>query len=749
MEKISLIINLVLIAFLVCCTPTPTPSDSKNLVISEICTNNKSIHYIDDYEYLDYIEIYNPNDKNVHLWNYGISDNEDELHRYKFSNMWIAANSYILVYFDKEYTGDNMMVAKFNISDTDKYMYLSDSKGNIVDKIENVELEPDTSYGRYNDSIEILNPSPGEKNELMPRYKKISAPTFSHVSGFYDKEFELVLTAENNVDIYYTIDCSDPTEKSKKYKDTISIKDPSKNDNVLKSRTDTSARGYSTTSPVDKAFIVRAIAIDKEGNKSDVVTHSYFVNKSYKKEKVVSLVTDSSNLIDENKGIYVTGKAYNDYVKNGSQGKAPLYNWDGTGREWEREANFTLIGENKKLDFSQDVGIRIHGYGGRTTQIKSFNVYARDSYDGKYFDKPIFDGVDYTKSIVLKYDRYSNNSEKYRDGFLQDVMSNTYVDNQKYEMCYLFLNGEYWAEYMIMQKYTDDYIEEKYDIPKEDVVIIKEGELEEGTDQDLADYKDLIQFARTKDLSKEKNYNELEERVDIMSFIDFYATQLYYNHFDFSYNKNVLVWKSRTKGDKSKQDGKWRWMLYDFDYAAVNRDVTKTSGDEPITIRYDYAYNTFTGTNLFAGDFKNDVFFHSFMKNNEFKELFINRFMDLANNNYSSENIKEKLLNEQSKSNTTINEFFEKRFEYITKYLAEYAKIDSTLVTINIKTNKRISFNTLSIDKDYSGKYYKGSYITINTLGNSYKLEGLKEISNNNGLLVLEITNNNPNIEIL
>ena len=83
--------------------------------------------------------------------------------------------------------------------------------------------------------------------------------------------------------------------------------------------------------------------------------------------------------IDENTGIYVTGKAYNDYVAGGSQGTAPLYNWDGTGREWEREANFSLI-KKGNLDFSQDIGMRIHGYGGRTSQLKSLNIYARDCY---------------------------------------------------------------------------------------------------------------------------------------------------------------------------------------------------------------------------------------------------------------------------------------------------------------------------------------------------------------------------------
>lgn len=722
--------------------------NNETILINEICSSNKSSLATDDHKYYDWVEFYNPSDENVNLKNYGISDKKDKLFRYKFPSLTIKSKEYVIIYFESNYDGEDKLVADFGLSDGGETLYLTMPNGVIIDEVTFPSLIDDTTYGRYNGELKVLNPTPNNKNENANPYKYIEAPKFSNESGFYDYNFELTLSTNSEAKIYYTLDSSDPTENSNLYEDEILITDPSSNPNVLKSRTDTSERGYSTTTPVDKGLVVRAVAIDKDGNKSDVVTKTYFVGKNrYKNKNIVSLVTDSSNLIDENKGIYVKGKAYTDYEANGSKGEAPLYNWDQTGREWEREANFSLI-KKGDLDFSQDVGIRIHGYGGRITQIKSFNVYARACYEQDYFKNPIFDGVEYTKDLVLKYDRYSSSNEKFRDGFLQDLVSDTNVDYQKYEMCDLFLNGEYWQTYMIMQKYTDDYIEEKYDIPADDVVIIKEGALEEGIDADLKDYNDFKQFCKTKDFSKQKNYEALLEKIDIDSFIDFYTVQLYYNHFDFSYNKNVLVWKSRSKTSKEYQDSKWRWMVYDFDYAAVNREVSKTTGEEKITILYDYAYNTFTGVNLFAGDFKNDIFFHAFMKNKEFKERFINRFMDLANTNLSGENVREKLKNEYSLLSTTLHTFFDNRFAYITKYLAEYAGIKEDLVNVSVKTDKNIIFNTLSINDNYDGFYYNDLYLVVDVKNNSYTLTGLEIIEQNGSVLTLKITDNSPVIEI-
>ena len=84
----------------------------------------------------------------------------------------------------------------------------------------------------------------------------------------------------------------------------IKVTDPSENDNVLKSRQDLSVFKNTITSAVDKMFVIRAIAVSSDGNQSEVVTKNYFIGQNeYKDDKIISLVTDSSNLLDEETGL--------------------------------------------------------------------------------------------------------------------------------------------------------------------------------------------------------------------------------------------------------------------------------------------------------------------------------------------------------------------------------------------------------------------------------------------------------------
>ena len=60
--------------------------------------------------------------------------------------------------------------------------------------------------------------------------------------------------------------------------------------------------------PVDKATIVRAVAVNSEGERSAVITETYFVglDEAYREETVISLIADPEALFGIN-GIYVTG----------------------------------------------------------------------------------------------------------------------------------------------------------------------------------------------------------------------------------------------------------------------------------------------------------------------------------------------------------------------------------------------------------------------------------------------------------
>lgn len=744
--KLINIIALIFMILLLTSCKDNNIENNLNVIINEVCTNNGSSLKNVDHKYIDWVELYNKSDKDVHLKNYGITDDKNEPYKYRFPSVYIKANSYLIIYFDKDDSNEELH-ANFSLSEKGETIYLTLPNGRNCDLIEVPRLNLDATYGKYIkdgvESYEVLNPSPNEANETKPLYKYIEAPTFSYESGFYDKDFDLELNSSDNVKIYYTLDCSIPTEESILYTEAIRVSDPSGNPNVLNSRDDLSIFDNYVKNPVDKMFVVRAIAISEDGNKSAIITKNYFVDKNkYKSYKIISLVTDSDNLVNENHGIYVKGKAYNDWVEAGSQGEAPKYNWNQEGRASERDCNLTYL-DNGTLSMNQDCGMRIHGYGGRSIMYKSFNIYARSNYGEKYFINPIFEGANKTKSFILKYDRYSPSNEKFKDGFVQSLIADRSVVTQEYEQCYVFLNGEYWTLYSIMQKYSDDYIEDEYNVNKDDVVIIKDHKLDVGTEEDYRDYRALANFVQLSDFSKDENYEKFKQKVDVQSLIDYYSIQLYVNNFDFSYRKNYLLWKSRTIDGTTYGDSRWRFMIYDFDYVAA--DVSLEYKEQ--RVKYDYKFDSFDGTYLYATDFKDDIFFHSLMKNEEFKNQFIRSFFDIANYNFNPKRVLEIGKQEYGYTSGKMIQFFTYRLQYIQEHFADYLKIDNNSVNVIIQTNQEIKFNTLNIEDNFTGVYFKDYPLTLTNVDKSIlKLQDLQIVSEKDNILTLKITGENPQI---
>ena len=722
--------------------------NNDGVIINEICTNNGKSLATNEYKYIDWIELYNTTDEDIMLKDYGISDDKADYYKYKLPEVYIKAKDYLIIFFDKDGSSEELC-GDFSLSEKGEKIYFTMPNGTVLESINVPALKLDVTFGRYEKNGEVkfqmTNPTPGVINDSKPLYKYIENPNFSAEAGFYDDPFNLQLTTNQDVKIYYTLDCSVPTEDSILYSAPIYVDDPSSNPNVLKSRSDLSIFASETVkNPVDKMFIVRAIAISSDGNKSEIVTKNYFVGKSkYKNGKIVSLVTDSDNLVNPTDGILIKGQAYQDYIDNGSEGTAPKYNWDADGRKSERDCNLSYLSDGD-LVMNQDCGMRIHGYGGRSIMYKSFNIYARSNYGEKYFSDSIFDESNQTKSFILKYDRYSKSAERFKDGFIQSLVKERNLATQQYEQCILFINGEYWHTYSIMQKYTEEYIEDTYGINEEEAIIVKDGALEAGKDEDFLIYESLTRFVKTSSMADSKNYEKFCNMVDVQSLIDFYTVQLYTNNFDFSNRKNYLLWRTRSDTGEGYSDGKWRYMLYDLDYVAVDR-VLEYKGNRA---EYNYKFNTFTGIFLYATDFKDDIFMKTLIKNPSFKEQFAISFLDIANYYLSGDNVYKHAYEEYKYTSGEMMTFFDNRFDYIKEYLADYLGVSNEYKTVRVETTKLLKFNTLNLTENYSGKYLTVYPIILKDVDVSkLVLTDLTITSNDNGVVRLQITGSNPSIK--
>lgn len=503
--------------------------------------------------------------------------------------------------------------------------------------------------------------------------------TFSHPSGFYSNEFDLEIKGRGN--IYYTLDGSVPTEKSIKYTGPIHISDATSTPNRILSRNDTSLclrekemKDFGLFKPcfyyykkpnfnVDKITIIRAVLIDKHKNKSKVKTSSYFVKfdkkKGYNDIKIISLVTDPKNLFDYTSGIYVLGKNYDEYKQNiKSSLKRIDYlddfdtNYNKRGFNSERPANIEIYDNKKNLILNKDIGIRIHGGSTRLNINKSFNLYARKKYDGtKFFKKTINQG---SLQKVFTLHTTSLGMNRYIDYLIQNCLKNKNIGILNFEPCILFLNGEYMGLYFLSEKINKYFIAHQYGLNNVDnIVIIKNNQIENGSLNDYQNYLDMISFLKNNDLSKEANYEKFKKNINIESLINYYSINTYIKNIDFGFYNNIVIWKYKSQTGKNKNnkfmaDGKWNFEIYDLNYSLSN------------------AKNDFFNKKKLE-----DELFSNLMSNKIFKHKFTQSIIKLSLDEFNSS----KVINLYEKDINKYYDTIEKTFDiYVGK---EFIKNDS------------------------------------------------------------------------
>lgn len=602
-----------------------------------------------------------------------------------------------------------------------------------------------------------------DKTQEKPQ---VTPPEFSHQSGFYDKAFSLKLNAEKGTKIYYTLDCSEPTKESSVYTSSIKITDVTDQPNVHSMRTDMQPYSASDKSGnatqiapgwysrnilpgnLDKCQVVRAIAVDGDGNQSDVVTASYFVDyqnkKGYKDIAVLSLVSDPRDLFDRETGIMVNGTSYEEALRTGiidtktdtHVSRKYCNTFKGRGREWERKVHMDYFSDSdQSLVFSQEAGIRLHGNQSRVTQSqKSFNLYARKSYDGNStFMTPFFENGLLQDRITLM------RGNDVRNYFLSEKMNYRTMNTQDYRMVQVFLDGEYWGLYAIQDRYnSEEYLKTHYNLDVDEVVVAKgtpTGYVIRKGDPDATkiSLRKVKEFAEKNDLSHEENYRQLCDMIDLQSYIDDYAVRLYVSDQDWNWFKNQYL---------LFYDQKWHWVVFDLDYGASWYNPAKPDTNSFLTSRLVKRYSL-----------ANDPLFPYLMKNQDFRKKFVNTYLDLGNETFNGAKMRAEIdrINEKYKAAAILEyqrypseesirraedptyisgfyqmcekmaTFFEARLSYASVYAAEYFGLNGTPATVTVENSDpaggTVKVNTIipSLDENnkWSGLYYTDFPVTL------------------------------------
>ena len=663
----------------------------------------------------DYIELYNASSEEISLEGWYISDDAADMTKCRLSQVSIAPKGFVLLYANgKNDSGDSL---NFKLNPEGEKIFLSDSAGNLVDSIYVPEQEYGTVYARMTDGAEqwcvkeATTDYSNDEAKILP-VRSLAEPVFSHESGFYEEAFTLTLEANPGETIHYTLDGSEPTEESAVYEGGILIENISHQPNVLNSVRNVVEDWEEYTpdkSPVDKAVVVRAAAMDHKGAASEVVTKTYFVGEEkYSSRTVVSLVSDFEEMFGDY-GIFVTGKEYD-------EGTSVTPNFLQSGRRWEIQGNMELL-ENGQSLLNQPVGIRTQGASTRLASKKKMSIYSREEYTGNAY----FDGLQMgNKNIHSVYTNHSISNIVF-----PELLKDRALDTQNALECTVFLNGEYWYDTYLLEKYNKYYLVEKYQVEQENVIIIKDDGATEGPEDAYDYYLSVLGSAAMNDMSIPEEYERFKQKIDIQSYIDYICANVYLCNMDMSETKNVTLWRTIEDEGTKMGDSRWRFMIYDMDCLEW-MDKSYYGAKERAAI------NSFTEVMQFTGmAIDEHKIYFSCKANEEFRKQFVLTFMDMANVNFSMENIARAF----EKWNATTEEFgvfFEHRFDYIVPYMAEEFGLTGKLEDVTLKINEpeggTILLNTTTpdvSDGSWTGKYYTDYPVTVTAVPEEgYKFVG-------------------------
>ncbi len=745
------------------------------IYINEAVSSNKSIISDEDGEYSDWIELFNASDEDFDLEGRFLSDTKNNFTKWVFPPIQLPAKSYMMVWASgkDKIEKSGFLHTNFSISKNGEFLALTDTDGyTILDSVRIPALDSDISFARQPDGSEnwqLSNiPTPGFSNiedEIL------SPPVFSEPGGIYEESFLLQLShPSDEVMIIYTTDGSVPSysglagkqyEYKNRYKETfidsdgplieekyqshiytgtIDLKGLFERDNKISkiSTTFHSNPPYLPKSSVNKSVVIRAIAY-KDGEESKALTHTYFLQQpEYSNSDVymVSLSVDENLLFDYKDGISVAGADFGQWRKDNPLAPANYYspaNYNRRGDIYEYPIFFELYNPKSGIKIlEQQLGVRVHGESSRSFPQKSLRLYARKEYGNSRIKYDFFEdksNTEYKRLILRGFGFF-----RIGDPFYQPMVSHLVLDAPISKPAMVYINGEYYGLYDVIERMDKHYFERKYGADRENVDLLYGlAKVKEG---DSKHYKNMIDFIDKNSMKSDANMDKVEEMMDFDNFIDYEISEIFSGNSDWPDN-NIEYWRYKTPFNPDAPcglDGRWRWILYDLDYAFGLVD------------KKDCSFNTFNKA-IGNGNELYQYLPYKLLRNERFKNKFINRFADLLNTTFLPERLEQisdsislRYISQagmhaarwsdpdryQQRVNQ-VKDYVRCRRDEVFRHIGKYFKIDRTLnVTLDINdrnTPNYVRINTIDIQPGtvgisqqpypWSGVYFENIPITV------------------------------------
>ncbi len=440
-------------------------------------------------------------------------------------------------------TGDNVLAVEVHQS----FDYSSDISLDIglrgisytgsstVDTVSYTQQVGDVSYGRDSANPatweQFAEPTPGAANTTtVVNNVRVSGNkvTISLPGGLYSSNRSVTLTSSGG-GIRYTLDGSNPSSTSALYTAPLSV--------------------TATT-------VLRARCFEAGKAPGPIATSTYLFGETLTNVPYISVVADPNTLFGNTIGIY---KNEHETV-SGSYGLKDVY------KGKDAPGNVEFFGAGGSGNFAANCGIRIGGENNWPHPQKALNIYFRGQYGNDSVVYDVFPGSHLHVHSALTLREGGDNCERemLRDSLWPKLAQGyLHADTADYRPSVVFINGAYYGIHNVRQRWDETWYAQKYHLPADKIDHLIYGHITSpsitlGVDKGSnTDWLALLDFINTADLTLQANWDYVESKIDMDSFMDFVISESYGNNISWPHNREF--WKGKNPGEK------WHWFLPDMD----------------------------------------------------------------------------------------------------------------------------------------------------------------------------------------
>ena len=295
------------------------------------------------------------------------------------------------------------------------------------------------------------------------------------------------------------------------------------------------------------------------------------------------------------------------------------------------------------------------------------------------------------------------------------------------------------------------------------MIVIKRGELEEGNEENKEDlnlFRDMFLYITRNDMAEPVFYEAACELVDMESFVDYFAFELYIANEDTVFeNNNWRLWRVREDDMATEySDGRWRFAAYDNDFSTGIYSGPDSALEDNISPRIARSTDKERKSNI--KHYHTIELFRSLMQSEDFRERLILALCDMRNI-YFAPRYTYELMEEMSPAylqlmpdtlrrfgprwvaDQNVKKYYSGKIEELSQYMSNrytampeiireafgLGKASKLAITANDASMGTVFLNNRELDIRYgfSGMYFAETTVTVNAVpAAGYKFAGWK-----------------------